>query len=61
MSILHLFSKKKICSVHIKRGHVRGEGRAEQVGRVGERVGEVRGRGAQKRCGWGGKFVCHSF
>ena len=32
VSTLHLFNKKKICSVGIKGGYVRGE----QVRRVGE-------------------------
>ena len=53
VNTLHLFTKKKICSVGIKGGQ----------GRVRERVGEVKGGGggAQKGCGWEGKFVCHSF
>ena len=33
MSTLHLFNKKKVRSVGIKGGHVRGEGRAGQEGR----------------------------
>ena len=36
MSTLHLFNKKKICSVGIKGGYVRGEGRASQEGGGGK-------------------------
>ena len=54
MSTLHLFNKKKICSVGIKGGYVRGEGRASQEG------GGSKVKGGLHRKDVGGEGFCHS-